>query len=96
MILSSSIPLTACGHNVPDREVVTAIRENYIVATPDESLRHCKDRPARPNTQSGPDISGLIINLDERGEDCASKLSRTWESIDEATARAARLNQPAD
>lgn len=72
------------------------VRENYIVATPDESLRTCIPRPARPTVQSGPDVSVLITNLDERGEDCASKLARTWESIDEAVARAANLNRPAN
>lgn len=69
------------------------VRENYIVATPDEALRRCKDRPARPTLDSGVAVSGLIIGLDERGEDCAGKLAATWRSIDEATERAARLNE---
>ena len=39
------------------------------------------------------DESNLIISLDERGEDCSSKLDKTWQSIDDAVAHAQELNR---
>lgn len=93
-VLSSSLLLTACGHREKeDPDVRVVIRENYIVAKPDDSLRSCQARPARPQLKDDTDVAVLIADLDERGEDCSSKLSRTWQSIDEAKAEAERLNE---
>lgn len=69
------------------------VRENYIAATPDEGLRHCQSRPGRPTLEDDVDTANLIARLDERGEDCASKLGATWQAIDETKANAERLNQ---
>jgi len=38
------------------------------------------------------DTAVLIADLDERGEDCSSKLGKTWQAIDQAAARARQLN----
>lgn len=88
--------MTACGHNpdrVPETRIVT--REHYIVATPDQSLRTCKGRPAKPTLKDDSDTAVLIVDLDERGEDCSSKLGKTWQSIDDALADVERRNKEA-
>lgn len=86
--------MTACGTDggrVPETKIV--YREHYVVATPDDSLRHCKGRPAKPKLKDDTDTAVLIVDLDERGEDCSSKLDKTWQSIDSAKADAERKNQ---
>lgn len=93
MILLSAASLSACGTTKTDPIPVVVVRENYVVAKPDETLRNCQTRPSRPAVIDNVAVGQLIGRLDERGEDCADKLARTWQSIDEATAQAERLNQ---
>lgn len=72
-------------------QVIT--REHYIVATPDESLRHCTPRIGeRPVLNDSADEAELIARLDNRGNDCSDKLSSVWDSIDAAVRRAQELN----
>lgn len=93
MALLCSPLLTACGTpGNPDPDVAVVVREHYEVAKPDPSLRTCKSRPAKPVLKDDTDTAVLIVDLDERGEDCASKLAKTWQSIDEAEAEAKRKN----
>lgn len=87
-VLSSAILLTACGHRP---EVI--VREHYIFAEPDPSLRKCMDRPGRPVLNDSADEAELIERLDARGNDCADRLGATWDSIDDARARAEELNR---
>jgi hypothetical protein len=83
---------TACGTVLPKPQVQTVIREHYNVPTPDASLRTCLARPPKPVLTDDTDEAVLITNLDERGQDCASKLDRVWQSIDSAIAAALKLN----
>lgn len=86
--------MIACGsHPKPPLNTEVVVREHYIVAQPDQSLRHCKERPAKPTITGNNDVAVLITDLDERGEDCSSKLDKTWQSIDQAVADAAKKNQ---
>lgn len=89
LALSSVLLLTACGHTPP--EVI--VREHYIFAEPDPSLRKCMDRPGRPVLNDSADEAELIERLDARGNDCADRLGATWTSIDDARARAEELNR---
>lgn len=68
------------------------VREHYIVAEPDPSLRKCMDRPGRPVLNDSADEAELIERLDARGNDCADRLGATWDSIDDARRRAEELN----
>jgi len=65
------------------------------VVTPDPSLRTCLPRPPKPDL-SGPDaqkqLAGALTQLDARGADCSAKLDATWQSIDQANAKAAAAN----
>lgn len=88
--------LTACGQTPPPEPVERIVfRERLIFAEPDPSLRLCLARPVRPVLTDGRDTAVLIVNLDERGEDCAAKLAATWQSIDDARARAEAANRAA-
>lgn len=80
--------VSACGHRP---EVI--VREHYIFAEPDPSLRKCMDRPGRPVLNDSADEAELIERLDARGNDCADRLGATWTSIDDARARAEELNR---
>lgn len=88
--------LTACGTTnpqVPETKIVT--REHYSVPTPDASLRVCKPRPTKPVLKTDADEANLIVDLDERGEDCASKLASIWKSIDDAISYVDQRNKDA-
>jgi hypothetical protein len=39
------------------------------------------------------DVADVIADAFEYGDDCASKLESTWKSIDDAAARAKKLNE---
>lgn len=69
------------------------VREHFQVITPDQSLRTCKGRPAKPVLKDDRDTAQLISDLDARGQDCADKLTRTWESIDSTNAAATKANE---
>lgn len=69
------------------------MREHYTAAKPDERLRKCADRPARRPIKNSNDIALVIEEAFAYGDDCASKLGATWTSIDDATARAQKLNE---
>ena len=94
--LSALLPplsLTACGDKAPIHSVSDiVVREHYTAATPDESLRHCKPRPSKRPVKSDVDTANLVIDFAEYGDDCASKLNSTWQSIDQAKASADKLN----
>lgn len=78
------------GHRpepLPTSPVVVP-QDHYVSVSPDPSLRSCRSRVAGPRVDTDADESLLIVELDERGEDCAAKLSRTWSSIDKANADA--------
>lgn len=90
--------LTACGTPKTAIEDHLVYRDHFVSVTPDPSLRTCLPRPAKP-ALTGPDaqkqLATVLTQLDERGEDCASKLGATWQSIDQANAKAAAANAPA-
>jgi hypothetical protein len=91
--------LTACG-TAPKPAIIdhVAYRDHFAVVTPDPSLRACQSRTPKPDL-SGSDaqrnLATAIVQLGARGEDCSSKLSATWESIDQANAKAATANAAA-
>jgi hypothetical protein len=68
------------------------VHQNYTVATPDPSLRTCKGRPQPRALDSDKAVSTLLADAFDYGDDCSSKLSSTWKSIDDAKARADTLN----
>lgn len=71
------------------------VREHYLVAKPDNALRSCLPRPAKPKLESDIDVSLLIVDLDEWGKDCEAKLKKTWQSIDAAVKDAIDQNKKA-
>lgn len=87
--------MTACGTPKIGIEDRIAYRDHYVVVAPDPSLRACLPQPAKPDL-TGPDaqkaLAEALVALAERGDDCASKLGSTWESIDQANAKAAASN----
>jgi len=89
LLLSITAGLGGCVGQTPQ----IIVRDHYLVPTVDESLRHCRDRPGRPTLTDSADEAELIARLDDRGNDCASKLGATWSSIDDARHRAEVLNR---
>ena len=80
---------TLCG--IQETKIV--YKEHYVFSQPDESLRNCISRLQKPELKTNKDVARLISNLDERGEDCASKLTKTWESIDKIKENVEILNK---
>jgi hypothetical protein len=68
-------------------------REHYTFATVDERLRTCKARPKKRAVTTDNAIAGVLTDAFEYGDDCKSKLTATWKSIDDAKARADALNK---
>lgn len=60
---------------------------------PDARLRQCSDEPAKRTIKTDGDTAALLVELFAWGRDCASKLSSTWKSIDDAQTRADELNK---
>lgn len=59
-----------------------------------EYLRTCKPRPsAPPAPRTQRNVARLVVQLDERGEDCAAKLKALVEITDAAFARVQAFNQ---
>lgn len=71
----------------------TIVVNKYFVISPDEKLRKCKARPPKPDLKDQIGVALLISDLDERGEDCSSKLGKTWESIDEGKKQVDEKNK---
>lgn len=96
MVFFWLIVLLACCScaPTPKPEPVFVTQEHTTVPTPDESLRHCKTRPAKPDTSVDPSakVAELIDGLFAWGEDCEAKLGGTWQSIDQAKAQAEKDN----
>lgn len=93
LLLSCAIPLTACGGNERPATVSdVVVRQNYTVAEPDPRLRTCADRPARRPINNQNDVAAVLNEAFAYGDDCAAKLGATWRSIDDAKARADKLN----
>lgn len=84
--------LSACAK---DGVADLLVEDHYLGVTVDESLRHCAGRPEKPTLVSQKGVAQVLIDLDARGEDCSSKLSKTWETIDDANKKAEELNRTA-
>ena len=92
MLLSSATLLTACGDERPASVSDVVVRQNYTVAEPDPRLRDCATRPAKRPINNQNDVAAVLNEAFAYGDDCAAKLRSTWTSIDDAKARADRLN----
>lgn len=68
----------------PEVRVVT--RDRFIFVEPDPALRDCLARLPRRSVSTEAEVAQLIADSFEVGDDCRSKLSATWQSID-ATRR---------
>lgn len=92
-ILSFAALLTACGTTSKgpvDAQVV--VHEHFQVIEPDQSLRSCLPKPAKPMLTTEKDTANLLVALVAWGTDCQAKLSAVWASIDQANAKAAAAN----
>jgi hypothetical protein len=63
---------------------------------PDPALRDCLAKVKRRPIKNDNDVAQLLTEYKARGDDCASKLSATWRSIDDANARIAAFNKAQD
>lgn len=69
--------------------------DHMVVVVPDPSLRTCQPRPHKPDlTGAGAQkaLADTLVAEDAARADCTSKLAATWESIDQANAKAAAAN----
>lgn len=92
-LLSSSALLTACGDQHPKTISDVIVKTKLVFAEPDASLRECMARLERRPVKSDKDIAQLLSDSFEVGDDCRSKLSATWKSIDDTRARVKAANQ---
>ena len=91
-LLSFSIPLTGCGDQHPKTISEVVVKTKLVFAEPDPSLRECMARLERRPVKSDKDIAQLLSDSFEVGDDCRSKLSATWKSIDDTRARVKAAN----
>lgn len=87
MLLSSLIPLSACG------TTKVVYRDHYVVIQPDGHLRDHADKPAKPTLKTPNDVAQLIADLYAWGESLEGTLNAMWKSIDEGTAEVEKQNQ---
>jgi len=67
-------------------------RTQMVFAEPDPALRDCMARLERREVRSSGEISQLIADAFEVGDDCRSKLAATWQSIDDTRTRVQAFN----
>ena len=91
-VLSSLTLLTACGDQHPQSPGEVVVKTKLVFAEPDPSLRECMARLERRPVKSDKDIAQLLADSFEVGDDCRSKLSATWKSIDDTRARVKAAN----
>jgi len=86
--------LISCGTDSarPGNVSDLVIREHYNVATPDPRLRSHLPRPGKRPIKDSNAIAKLFTELYAWGDDLTAKLEATWQSIDDAKARADQLN----
>lgn len=86
--------MAACGTRPPSvLPPQTVVQNKYFFVKPDESLRHCKEGPPKPDLRDSIGVAIIITDLKEVLDDCRSKLGATWKSIDEVAKQADQLNK---
>lgn len=63
-----------------------------VFAEPDPALRDCMARLERRPVRNDREIAQLIADSFEVGDDCRSKLTATWQSIDDTRAKVEAFN----